>query len=218
MTTAFVLGGGVAWRARGRHAAGVAEPGSGPTWSWAPRSALSTGRSSRPTRWGRRPAPAHVGGDELRLAFSERLLSRAIGWCVRVPPAFTGAAAAPAGGRPAREDFADLKLPFQCVAASIENASARWFASGRWCPGDGLVRRAGLLPRWRSTAGTISTAGLSTRSGRPAVTLGASHRLRAAGGPDRKPAGRTDAALGSGACRVRDRPAAPVSRGDVVAA
>jgi NTE family protein len=27
-------------------------------------------------------------------------------------------------------DFTDLKLPFHCVAASIENATARWFSSG----------------------------------------------------------------------------------------
>lgn len=34
---------------------------------------------------------------------------------------------------PAR-DFTDLTLPFHCVAASIENASARWFASGPLIP------------------------------------------------------------------------------------
>ena len=31
-------------------------------------------------------------------------------------------------------DFADLELPFQCVAASIEHASARWFSSGPIVP------------------------------------------------------------------------------------
>lgn len=31
-------------------------------------------------------------------------------------------------------DFADLKLPFQCVAASIERASAAWFSSGQLVP------------------------------------------------------------------------------------
>jgi NTE family protein len=31
-------------------------------------------------------------------------------------------------------DFADLKLPFQCVAASIERASAAWFSSGPLVP------------------------------------------------------------------------------------
>ncbi len=34
---------------------------------------------------------------------------------------------------PAR-DFGDLELPFQCVAASIEHASARWFSSGPIVP------------------------------------------------------------------------------------
>ncbi len=32
------------------------------------------------------------------------------------------------------EDFRDLELPFQCVAASIERASARWFAAGPLVP------------------------------------------------------------------------------------
>jgi NTE family protein len=32
------------------------------------------------------------------------------------------------------EDFADLALPFQCVAASIEQASARWFSAGPLIP------------------------------------------------------------------------------------
>ncbi len=32
------------------------------------------------------------------------------------------------------DDFAGLALPFQCVAASIESASARWFSSGPLVP------------------------------------------------------------------------------------
>jgi NTE family protein len=32
------------------------------------------------------------------------------------------------------DDFADLELPFQCVAASIEHARARWFSSGPIVP------------------------------------------------------------------------------------
>ena len=32
------------------------------------------------------------------------------------------------------QDFSELTLPFQCVAASIERASARWFASGPLVP------------------------------------------------------------------------------------
>jgi NTE family protein len=32
------------------------------------------------------------------------------------------------------DDFADLQLPFHCVAASIEHANARWFSSGPVVP------------------------------------------------------------------------------------
>jgi NTE family protein len=32
------------------------------------------------------------------------------------------------------DDFADLELPFQCVAASIERAQAKWFSSGPLVP------------------------------------------------------------------------------------
>jgi NTE family protein len=32
------------------------------------------------------------------------------------------------------EDFADLRVPFHCVAASIEDATAHWFASGPLVP------------------------------------------------------------------------------------
>src|SRR6202012_4761833 len=32
------------------------------------------------------------------------------------------------------ESFSDLKIPFQCVAAGIETASARWFSSGPVVP------------------------------------------------------------------------------------
>jgi NTE family protein len=32
------------------------------------------------------------------------------------------------------DDFADLRLPFQCVAANIERAHARWFSSGPVVP------------------------------------------------------------------------------------
>jgi NTE family protein len=37
------------------------------------------------------------------------------------------------GALPGR-DFADLRLPFHCVAASIERASARWFSAGPVVP------------------------------------------------------------------------------------
>ena len=32
------------------------------------------------------------------------------------------------------KDFSDLRLPFNCVAASVEHASARWFTSGPLAP------------------------------------------------------------------------------------
>jgi len=74
-------------------------------------------------------------GEELRLAFTEKLWGRAVR-LVRSgthlhsfePLGQLLAAALPG------PDFADLKLPFQCVAAGIESASARWFASGPVVP------------------------------------------------------------------------------------
>ena len=74
-------------------------------------------------------------GDELRLAFSEKLWGRAI----RLVRSGTHLHSLEPlrrmldGALPGR-DFADLKLPFQCVAASIETASARWFSSGPVVP------------------------------------------------------------------------------------
>jgi NTE family protein len=74
-------------------------------------------------------------GDELRLAFSEKLWGRAA-HLVRsgthlhsLEPLRRLLASALPGS-----DFADLELPFQCVAASIETASARWFSSGPVVP------------------------------------------------------------------------------------
>jgi NTE family protein len=74
-------------------------------------------------------------GDELRLAFSEKLWGRAVR-LVRSgthlhsfePMRRLLEASLPGG------DFADLKLPFQCVAAGIESASAQWFSSGPVVP------------------------------------------------------------------------------------
>ena len=74
-------------------------------------------------------------GDALRHAFSETLWGRA-------------ARLARSGshlhsieplrqmldGRLPGSDFADLELPFHCVAASIEHACARWFSSGPIVP------------------------------------------------------------------------------------
>ena len=74
-------------------------------------------------------------GDAARLAFSGTLWGRA----VRL--ASSGTHLHPI--EPLRDmlhatlpasDFADLKLPFHCVAASIERAQARWFSSGPIVP------------------------------------------------------------------------------------
>ena len=70
-------------------------------------------------------------GDELRLAFSEKLWGRA----VRLVRSGTHLHSFDPLRRMLTDtlpgdDFADLKLPFHCVAASIETASARWFSSG----------------------------------------------------------------------------------------
>lgn len=74
-------------------------------------------------------------GEELRLAFSEKLWGRA----VRLVRSGTHLHSFESLGRVLAAalpgpDFADLKLPFQCVAASIEGASARWFSSGPVVP------------------------------------------------------------------------------------
>ncbi len=74
-------------------------------------------------------------GDELRLAFSEKLWGRA----VRLVRSGTHLHSLEPLRRVLTDalpgsDFADLKLPFQCVAASIETASARWFSTGPVIP------------------------------------------------------------------------------------
>jgi NTE family protein len=74
-------------------------------------------------------------GEELRLAFSEKLWGRTVR-LVRSGThlhSFESLRRVLAGALPG-SDFADLKLPFQCVAASIEGASARWFSNGPVVP------------------------------------------------------------------------------------
>lgn len=74
-------------------------------------------------------------GESLRVVFSETLIGRAV-TLVRSgthlhaiePLRKLLADKLPAG------DFTDLKLPFHCVAASIEDATARWFGSGPVVP------------------------------------------------------------------------------------
>jgi NTE family protein len=74
-------------------------------------------------------------GESLGVVFSETLLGRA----VRLARSGTHLHAI----EPLRkmladklpvEDFADLRLPFHCVAASIEHATARWFSRGPVVP------------------------------------------------------------------------------------
>ena len=74
-------------------------------------------------------------GEELRLAFSEKFWGRAVrlvrsGTHLHSFESLRQVLAAALPG----PDFADLKLPFQCVAASIESASARWFSGGPVVP------------------------------------------------------------------------------------
>jgi NTE family protein len=74
-------------------------------------------------------------GDTLRQAFGETMWGRA----VRLARSGTHLHAIEPLRRmlgdtlPAR-DFADLELPFHCVAANIEHATARWFSSGPIVP------------------------------------------------------------------------------------
>ena len=74
-------------------------------------------------------------GEALRQAFSETILSRA----TRLARSGTHLHSL----EPLRQllgemlpgkDFTDLALPFQCVAASIEHATARWFTTGPVVP------------------------------------------------------------------------------------
>ncbi len=74
-------------------------------------------------------------GESLGMVFSETMLGRA----VRLVRSGTHLHAIEplhkllADKLPAR-DFTDLALPFHCVAASIEDATARWFSSGPLIP------------------------------------------------------------------------------------
>jgi NTE family protein len=74
-------------------------------------------------------------GESLRVVFSETLLGRA----ARLVRSGTHLHAIEPlrdllAGTLAVGDFKDLQLPFHCVAASIEDAAAQWFASGPLVP------------------------------------------------------------------------------------
>ena len=115
-------------------------------------------------------------GDELRLAFSENVWGRA----ARLARSGTHLHSL----EPLRrllesalpgDDFADLELPFQCVAAGIETASARWFSSGALVPAVmASCAVPGLLPPVEVDGGHYFDGGLvdSIPVGR-AVALGA---------------------------------------------
>jgi NTE family protein len=115
-------------------------------------------------------------GDELRLAFSENVWGRTAR-LVRsgthlhsLEPLRRLLESALPG-----DDFADLALPFQCVAAGIETASARWFSSGPLVPAVmASCAVPGLLPPVEVDGGHYFDGGLvdSIPVGR-AVALGA---------------------------------------------
>lgn len=116
-------------------------------------------------------------GESLGLVFSENVLGRA----VRLARSGTHLHAMEplrrllADKLPAR-DFSDLMLPFHCVAASIENATARWFSSGPLIPAvTASCAVPGLLPPVELDGAHYFDGGLvdSIPVGR-AVALGAS--------------------------------------------
>ena len=116
-------------------------------------------------------------GEELRMAFSEKLFGRAAR-LVRSgthlhslePLRKTLASVLPG------DSFSDLELPFQCVAANIEGATARWFSSGPVVPAVmASCAVPGLLPPVEIDGAHYFDGGLvdSIPVGR-AVALGAS--------------------------------------------
>jgi len=137
MTTAFVLGGG---GLLGAHEVGMlralAEAGVRPDLVVGTSIGALNGALVAADPAG---AAGRLGrmwqGEELRSAFSEKLWSRAVR-LVRsgthlhslepLRRVLAGALPGPC--------FADLALPFQCVAASIEGATARWFSGGPLVP------------------------------------------------------------------------------------
>src|ERR1700722_6458947 len=154
MTVAFVLGGGgllgaleVGMLRALAEAGGRAAPGGG-------RRGARAGGGTRPDLVGGTSIGAINGafvaadppgaaarlsrmwqGEELRLGFPGKLWGRGVGLVRPGPhlPSFEPLGQLLAAALPG-PDFADLKLPFQCVAAGIESASARWFASGPVVP------------------------------------------------------------------------------------
>ena len=168
-------------------------------------------------------------GEELRMAFSEKLWGRAAR-LVRSgthlhslePLRRVLAAALPSAGPGAGPGagFSDLELPFQCVAASIEGATARWFSSGPVVPAVmASCAVPGLLPPVEIGGEHYFDGGLvdSIPVGR-AVALGAHwpdrgcrlHSHRGAALRDRSHPAATTSPRGTGAAaRSRTRPGPP---------
>ncbi|HEX3715236.1 MAG TPA: patatin-like phospholipase family protein [Trebonia sp.] len=179
MTTAFVLGGG---GLLGAHEVGMlralAEAGIRPDIVVGTSIGAVNGAfiAADPDGAARRLADMW-GGESLGAVFSETVFGRA----VRLVRSGTHLHAIEplrkllADTLPA-EDFTDLKLPFHCVAACIEDATARWFSSG---PVVSAVMAScavpGLLPPVEIDGSHYFDGGLvdSIPVGR-AVTLGAS--------------------------------------------
>ena len=137
MTTAFVLGGG---GVLGAHEVGMlralAEAGIRPDVVVGTSVGAINGAFVAADPAG---AAARLGqlwqGEALRGAFSETVWGRA----VRLARSGTHLHSIEPlrrllDGMLPGADFADLELPFHCVAASIEHASARWFSSGPVVP------------------------------------------------------------------------------------
>jgi len=137
MTTAFVLGGG---GLLGAHEVGMlralAEAGVRPDLVVGTSVGALNGALVAADPVG---AAARLGrmwqGEELRAAFSEKLWGRAVrlvrsGTHLHSPEPLRRVLADALPG----PSFADLALPFQCVAASIEAATARWFSGGPLVP------------------------------------------------------------------------------------
>ena len=160
-------------------------------------------------------------GEELRLAFSEKLLepdgpAGPFGHA----PALPGAAGPDTGRRAARQR---LRGPQAAVpvrgGGHRERERAVVQLAGRWCPRSWPRARCPGCCCWSRPRGAL----LRRRScrfdpGRAGSDAGGRQRVRAAGGADREPARDTEAAVGGGTGGVRDRAQAPVPRGHVSAA
>ena len=178
MTTAFVLGGG---GLLGAHEVGMlralTEAGVRPDLVLGTSVGAINGAivAADPARAAERLGEMWQG-DELRLAFSETMWGRA----ARLVRSGTHLHSLEPLRRLLEEalpgdDFADLELPFQCVAAGIETASARWFSSGALVPAVmASCAVPGLLPPVEVDGGHYFDGGLvdSIPVGR-AVALGA---------------------------------------------